>query len=57
MTDAGDSGEPVFLSNTAYGMTVCRATYQVGPPKLQDLIFMGENNLEIGLNITVMTAP
>lgn len=57
MFDAGDSGGPVFLNNTAYGIGNCRVTYQEGPPKLQDEIFMAENYIEYGLNITVMTAP
>lgn len=57
LLDGGDSGGPWFLNNTAYGLSNCSLTLQEGPPKLTDGIYTAEDYIEIGLNITVMTAP
>ena len=57
MFDAGDSGGPVFLGLSAYGIGNCRITYDAGPPKLQDEIFMATDYVEFGLGITILTAP
>jgi hypothetical protein len=56
MFDHGDSGGPVFLNSAAYGIGNCLLTYQTSPRR-SDEIYTAEDNVEIGLNITVMTAP
>jgi hypothetical protein len=56
MFDGGDSGGPVFLASTAFGIGNCRQEYH-HEPLLQDEIFMATDYVEFGLGITVLTAP
>jgi hypothetical protein len=52
LTEGGDSGGPVFVSGEAWG-TIC-ASSGTG---LLDTVYMAEDYIETGLNVTVKTSP
>ncbi len=54
MISGNDSGGPVFILNTAYGINNCGVSYATG---LDDAISMATDYVEFGLDITVLTAP
>lgn len=53
MASPGDSGGPVFFGNGAYGITSGSVS---GGPDTDDLIYVAEDYIEIGLNVTVKTS-
>lgn len=48
----GDSGGPVFVSSSAYGMISCE-----GGTGSRDLIYVAVDYIESGLGVTILTSP
>ena len=52
LVQGGDSGGPVFVDNSAYGVISCEA-----PAGGIHMIYAAVENVELGLGVTVLTAP